>query len=202
MSVMTTSPIDVWVAARRSFADQFAQDSNGIFYRQGQSGEAIKITAEEHRRFIEGFNQGLRQTTKMIYLGAAFGIGLIAVISTINTEIADAFGILAIGIAIAPGLMFYRSAWSTPARELAGRTPTAGERAPRMAKRSKFQLVTYRQLLAIAAGGLTFPFMGSPQSKSFLGLNPSGLAFGSALVALAAVQALRKWRFERGKGHG
>ena len=102
----------------------------------------------------------------------------------------------ATGLVMIPYIGYFRWVWASPARELAGRMPVAGARSPDEVRRLRFQRLKYGQLAAAAFGGLVIPFVGSSHGDVFSGWNCLWLAFGAALILIAAVQAFRKWRFE------
>jgi tetratricopeptide (TPR) repeat protein len=192
------SRTDAWDRARQAFADQFEQDGSGFVYRRSQKGEAIRVSAEEHDRFIGEFNSNLRRANWIIYVGLTLVLGGIIALSLLSgSDLSEAAIFIGIGAVMIPYVAYYRWAWAAPARELAGRTPIAVERSPEEARRLQFQRVSYGQLAGAAFAGLVIPFIGSSGDDVFSGWNRLWLVFGGALVLMAAVQAFRKWRSER-----
>lgn len=195
---MCTSAADSRDSVRQTFADQFEQDGTNFVYRRSQKGEALRVSAEERRKFIEEFDQNVRRAKWIIYAGLTVVFGGIIGFSLLRGfELSQAAIFIGIGVVMIPYFVYYRWTWADPARELAGRTPIAGERSPDEVRRLRFQRMTYGQLAGAAAGGLVIPFVGSRHQDVFSGWNRLWLIFGGAIVLLAAVQAFRKWRFEQ-----
>lgn len=195
---MLTSPADTWDRVRQSFAEQFEQDGTSFVYCKSQKGEAIRVSAQERSRFLDEFDRNLRRAKWIIYIGLFVALGGAIAFSVLRGSDLDQAGIVVgIGVAVIPYFAYLRWAWAAPARELAGRTPLAGERAPEEVQRLKFQRITYSQLGTAALGGLAFPFLATKHGDLFSGWNRLWLVFGGGLVLLAAVQAFRKWRLEQ-----
>lgn len=195
---MSTSAADSWGRIRQTFADQFDQDGASFIYRRSQKGEAIRVSAEERSKFIEEFDRNVGRAKWMIYLGITLVLGGIIGFSLLRgTDLSQGTIFIGIGLAMIPYVVFYRWAWAAPARELAGRTPIAGERPSDEVRRIRFQRMTYGQLAGAAFGGAVIPFIGSSRQDEFSGWNRLWLVFGGALVLFAGIQAFRKWRFEQ-----
>jgi tetratricopeptide (TPR) repeat protein len=75
--------------------------------------------------------------------------------------------------------------------------PVGGPRSTDEVSRLRFQRLNYGQLATAAFGGLLIPFIGSSRADVFSGWNRLWLILGGSLVAVAAIQAFRKWRFEQ-----
>jgi len=194
---MASARSDTWAQARQSFADQFEPRGGDFIYRRSQKGEGFKVSAAERDRFVETFDRRLRRAGWIIGIGTVALLGLVVTIAMYrNTEPSQLAIFAGIGLAMVPYLSYFRWAWAEPARELANRVPVAGERSREEVQRLRFQRITYGQLAGTAFGGLVIPFAGSSRGDLFSGWNRLWLLFGGALVLLAVVQALRKWRFE------
>jgi len=194
---MGTSRTDSWSRARQSFADQFEPRGNDFIYRKSQKGEGFKVTSSERDRFFESFDNHLRRAKWIIGIGVALVLGMVVSLSIYrNMDPSQPAVFAGIGLAMVPYLVYFRWAWAEPVRELANRIPVAGERSPEDVQRLRFQRTTYGQLASAALGGLVIPFVGASHGDIFSGWNRLWLVFGGAIVVLAAVQALRKWRFE------
>jgi len=194
---MASSRSDSWTQARRSFADQFEPRGADFIYRRSQKGEAFKVSATERNRFVERFDQHLRRSGWIMGIGLAVVLGGgVAIAMYRNTGPSQLAIFAGIGLVMVPYLAYFRWAWAEPARELANRIPVAGKRSPEEVQRLRFQRITYGQLAGTASSGLVIPFVGSSYGDVFSGWNRLWLLFGGAIVLLAVVQALRKWRFE------
>lgn len=197
-SAMTALSPNSWDRIGEAFADQFEQDGASFVYRRSQRGEAIRVSAEEHIRFVEEFERNVRRAKWIIYLGLTVVLGGLLILSLIRgSDLSQLAIFIGIGLVMIPYVAYYRWAWAAPARELATRTPIAGERSPDEIRRLTLQRLTYRQLAATALGGLIIPFIGSSRQDLFSGWNRLWLVFGGAIICLAAVQAFRKWRWEQ-----
>jgi tetratricopeptide (TPR) repeat protein len=195
---MNSLSTDAWAASRKSFADQFEQDGSGFIYRRSQKGEAIRVSADERSRFIDEFNRNLRRGMWMMYIALTLALGGVILFSVLRgTDLSQAAMFITIGVLMIPYLWYNRWAWGAPTRELAGRTPIAGERSPDEVRRLRFQRMNYRQLGIAALASLALPFMVSRREDVFSGWNRLWLAFSGALVLFLATQAFRKWRFEQ-----
>lgn len=199
---MSSSTNDSWAAARQSFADQFEREASGFTYRRSQEGPAIRVSTEEYSRFIDEFDRSVRRTNWMIYIGLTLVFGGIIGFSLLRgSDLSQGAILVGIGLVMIPYFAYYRWAWAAPARELAGRTPIAGERSSEEIRRIRFQRMTYGQLAGAAFAGLVIPLIGSSRQDVFSGWNRLWLVFGGAVVLLATIQAFRKWRFEREDSH-
>jgi hypothetical protein len=195
---MYMSRTDSWGSVRQSFADQFEPDGANFIYRRSQKGEAIRVSAEEHRRFVDEFDRNVRSAKWIMYIGLTVLLGGIILFSALRGSDLSQLAILAgVGIVMIPYFVFFRWAWAAPARELGSRTPIAGERSREAVQRLKFQRITYGQLAIAALTGLAFPFLGSSRHDVLSGWNRLWLLCGGAILLLAAVQAFRKWRLEQ-----
>jgi tetratricopeptide (TPR) repeat protein len=195
---MATSSADSWDRVRQTFADQFEQDGTSFVYRRSQKGEAIRVSPEERRKFIAEFDENVRRAKWIIYVGLTLVLGGIIGFSLLRgSDLSQAAIFGGIGLVMIPYFAYYRWAWAAPSRELGSRTPIAGERGPDEVRRLRFERIAYGQLAGAAFGGLMIPFIGSSRQDVFSGWNRLWLVFGGGLVLFAAVQALRKWRFEQ-----
>jgi len=195
---MGTSFTDSWDRARQMFADQFEPDGNGFCYRRSQSGEAIRVSAEERGKFIDQFNRDVRRATWIIFASVALVLGSSVFLSVYShSDLSEGAIIAGIVLAMIPYLAYYRRAWAAPSRELAGRMPVAGERSSQEVLRLRFQRITYGQLAGAGVGAFVIPFIGSSRHDIFSGWGRLWLVAGGALLLLTVIQAFRKWRIEQ-----
>jgi len=187
-----------WDAARQAFAGQFEQDTSGFIYRRSQRGEAIRVTAEERQKFINGFDRQLWRATIVMISSMVLIIGGMIVVGTLKGwDLPEGVIVAGIVAACIPYFAYYRWAWGAPSRALQGRTPIARERNRDEVRQLTFQRMTYGNLAAAAAGGLVFALIGSRQQDVFSGWGRLWLAGGAALILFVGVQAFRKWRFDQ-----
>lgn len=195
---MSTLPTRGWDGVRELFAEQFEQHGSYFTYRRSQKGPAIQVSAEEQRAFIEDFDRNLRRANSIIYVGLTVVLGGVVLFTILTeTDLSESAIFAGIGVVMIPYFLYYRWAWTKPARDLAGRTPIAGERPSEEVRRLQFKRMSYGQLAGAAIAGLALPFIVSSGEDVFSGWRRLWLAFSAAIVLLAAVQALRKWQFER-----
>lgn len=195
---MFTSRGDGWDHIRQTFGEQFEQAGSNFVYRRSQKGEAITVSAEERSKFVDEFDRDLRRSKWIIYGGPTLVLGGIIGFSLIKgSDLSQGAIFAGIGLVMIPYFAYFQWAWAAPARELAGRTPIAGERSPEEVRRLRFQRITYSQLAGAAFGGLAITFIGSSRQDVFSGWNRLWLVFGGALILFAGIQAFRKWRFEQ-----
>jgi len=183
---------------RKIFADQFTEENGRIVYRKNLKGEAIPVSAEERDRFVQNFNVALGR----IFWGAILTtFALIAVGVTFSAMALEELNDLAMwAIILAPIAAFaplWVRAWQAPARELAGRIPTASALEPDEFRRHALKRLTWGQLLAaLLAPGLMLWQIGRDHDLT-AGWNRLWLVGAGALLALVGVQAYRKWRADR-----
>lgn len=195
---MSTPPADSWDSSRQAFAEQFEQDGTSFIYRRSQKGEAIRVSAEERAKFVDAFHSELRRLNWIIYAGLTILLGGMIFFSLLKDfDLSQPAFFAGIALVMIPYFAYYRWAWAAPTRELAGRTPIAGERSPEEVRHLRFRRITYGQLASAAVVGFVIPLAGSSRQDVLSGWNRLWLVFGGGLVLLAAVQAFRKWRFDQ-----
>lgn len=183
---------------RQNFADQFEQDGAGFLYRKSMKGAPIRVTDTERDSFVASFNRRLRYAAWSVLPATVLVIGLLAFLVP---DVESATGKLAMGFAIGlilgPFLLFYYWAWNAPARELE-RRPVAGvARTREEMRRIKFAKLTYGQLAFVPVIAAVLLLKVSADNDVFHGWGILWLVLAGALVALAAIQAIRKWNYER-----
>ena len=55
-------------SVRQTLADQFEQDGTNFIYRRSRKGVAIRVSAEEYKKFIDKFGRDLRRTKWLMYI--------------------------------------------------------------------------------------------------------------------------------------
>lgn len=185
---------------RQSFAAQFEPEQGRSFlYRQDQKGPAIRLNADEHKQFIQDYDRVLRWSFRVVFGGTILIGGGLAL--ALGREIETRSWILYPPMA---ALMAGFVAWQiwaryAPARALARRRPVSPALSPADSKGLAMRKLSYGRL---AIGALAVPFMLWNASRAWDITHGWGLlwiAGGVALFAIIAVQAFRKWRFERGR---
>lgn len=181
---------------RQLFADQFSPDTGGFIYRKNQKGAPIRISDLERDDFLATFNRRIRYAAWSI-VPATIGLILILFLLFPETDSPEAQIAIWVGVAamLAPFMVIYRWAWNAPARELQRRTPEGAELTKEEARELAFSKITYGNLMLAALIGLWLIWDSSTKVDVFHGWGVVWLVFGIALIALAGIQALRKWRF-------
>lgn len=183
---------------RQMFADQFEPDGKGFLYRKSARGAPIRVTETERDRFVESFNQRIRYTTWWIVPLTILLIGLLTFfapdVDSASSQVAIWVGI---GLILAPFLLFYYWAWNAPSRELERRPMVGAERSREEIRRIMFAKLTYRQLAFVPLAAVAMVWNVSEKNDVFHGWGRLWLVFGGGLIAIACVQAIRKWIHER-----
>lgn len=183
---------------RKFFADQFSQDTQGFTYRKNQKGAPIRVSSIERDDFIKIFIRRTNYALCSIPLAAA-GLVLTTVLLTPKIdappfEITVFIGYAAISLLY---IVFFYWAWNSPSRELQGRTPEGAGLAKEEARALALSKITYSRLALGAFIGLAVVWEKSRKADIFHGLGAVWLILGGGVIALAGVQAIRKWRFDR-----
>jgi hypothetical protein len=183
---------------RQAFADQFSDGGHGFIYRKYQKGVPVRVSELERDGFVATFNNRIRYAMWSIVPAT---IGLILLLAWLTpdsdspaAQIAMAAGIAAI---VLPSLVTIYWAWGAPSRELERRLPEGPALTKEEARALALSKVTYGQLALAALMGMGLVWKMSTKTDVFLGSGLVWLVCGAALVVIAGVQALRKWRFSQ-----
>lgn len=181
---------------RQTFADQFAGDSHGFIYRKGQTGAPIRVSEIERDEFIAAFDKRIRYAMwSTIPTTAALILLLAWLIPDTDSPAADKAIWVGIGVILLPLMALFYRAWNAPARVLERRTPEGAALSKEQARALALSKITYGQLAIAAVVGAGLVWKMSAETDVFHGWGVVWLIFGGGLVALAGVQAIRKWRF-------
>ncbi|MGE4429401.1 MAG: hypothetical protein AB7E05_01510 [Sphingobium sp.] len=181
-----------------AFAEQFEADASHFLYRKGMKAAPVRVDASEREKFIEVFRCRIRYLAWAIFPGTILLIvGLALVFPDSHSDLAQ-FAIYAgIGLLVALFLAGYYWAWNAPARELAWR-PVVGEALSReQLLHRKFARITYGQLALAPVIAAIMLWSVSDEYDVFQGWGIFWLILAAAIIVSAAVQAFRKWHFER-----
>jgi Na+/melibiose symporter-like transporter len=183
---------------RQLFADQFLASANGIVYRKGQKGAPVRVSERERDEFVATFNKRIRYAAWSLF-PATVGLILFLVWLTPDAESASAQMAMWVGIAaiLAPFIVIFYWAWNAPSRELERRTPEGAALTKEEARALAFSKITYGQLALAALTGMVLIWKMSTKTDVIHGWGVVWLVFGAALIVLAGVQAIRKWRFSQ-----
>ncbi|OJV33745.1 MAG: hypothetical protein BGO24_09835 [Sphingomonas sp. 67-36] len=183
---------------RQLFADQFSGDSRGYVYRRGQKGAPIRVSEMERNQFIATFNRRIRYAMWSI-LPATVGLIILLVWLFPDSDSPMAQTAMWTGIAaiLVPFIAIFYWAWNAPARDLERRTPEGAAMTKEEARTLAFSKITYGNLSLAALIGIGLIWKMSTRTDVLHGWGVVWLVSGVALIALAGVQALRKWRFSQ-----
>jgi len=98
---------------------------------------------------------------------------------------------------LVPFIAIFYWAWNAPARDLERRTPEGAAMTKEEARTLAFSKITYGNLSLAALIGIGLIWKMSTRTDVLHGWGVVWLVSGVALIALAGVQALRKWRFSQ-----
>lgn len=183
---------------RQAFADQFSGERHSFIYRKFQKGVPVRVSKLERDEFVAAFNKRIRYAMWSI-VPATVGLILLLVwlvpdADSPEAQIAMWGGIAAI---ILPFIVIFYWAWGAPSRELERRTPEGPALSKEEARALALSKITYGQLALAALMGAGLVWKMSTKIDVLHGSGLVWLVFGGALVLLAGVQAIRKWRLSQ-----
>jgi len=188
------------LALIRNFESQFEEDGNGGYvYRLRGKGRPIPVGAAERRRFIDQY------AWRIFLIWGAMLIALMLFFLTFYWRVvttskvlpssvifSDPFfyeGFILIGLP-ATTLMYWLG--EAPARALRDRASIGPEPTAEEKRAIAFRNKSYGNLALIAlVGGASYEYIADGH------WDPRWIVVPVAVVLVAAVQAFRKWRFER-----
>ncbi|MBN8846871.1 MULTISPECIES: hypothetical protein [unclassified Sphingomonas] len=152
----------------------------------------------ERNQFIATFNRRIRYAMWSI-LPATVGLIILLVWLFPDSDSPMAQTAMWTGIAaiLVPFIAIFYWAWNAPARDLERRTPEGAAMTKEEARTLAFSKITYGNLSLAALIGIGLIWKMSTRTDVLHGWGVVWLVSGVALIALAGVQALRKWRFSQ-----
>lgn len=158
----------------------------------------VRVSKLERDGFVALFNKRIRYAMWSIVLAT---VGLILLLVWLTPDADSPIAQIAMWSGIAaillPFMVIFYWAWGAPSRELERRIPEGPALTKEEARALAFSKITYGQLALAALMGMGLVSKTSTRVDVFHGSGLLWLVFGAALVVLAGVQALRKWRFSR-----
>ena len=183
---------------RQTFADQFSDGGHDIIYRKYQTGAPVRVSKLERDGFLATFNKRIRYAMwSLVPATVALILLLVWLNPDADTPAAQIATWAGIAAFILPFLMIFYWAWGAPSRELERRVPEGSAFTKEEARALAFSKITYGRLALAALTGIGLIWKMSTKVDVFNGSGPVWLFFGAALVVLAGVQAIRKWRFSQ-----
>ncbi|WP_295637141.1 hypothetical protein [Novosphingobium sp.] len=183
---------------RETFADQFANDPNGIVYRKGQKGAPFRISERERDEFISTFDRRIRFAWwSIIPATVAMILLMVWLIPDSHSVAADIAVWAGIGAILLPFMSVFRWAWNAPSHELQRRAPEGVAFSKAEARAFAFSKIAYSQLAIAAIIGAGLIWRKSEETDVFHGWGMVWLICGGALIGLSGIQAIRKFRFNR-----
>jgi len=185
---------------RDQFANRFEPHGDGYVFRANLRAAGIPVSAADRDRFVAEFN---RRLSIWAYGGTAGFVVLLTValfaffLLNPEGEIPEFVSFLLVAAFLPVFLVPFFWLWNAPARNLRNRLPVDQGRSKAEATQLAFAQLTWGRLggaLAMLAFGL---WALSRSHNLLVGWNRLWLAGAAALLALIAVQAVRKWQAER-----
>jgi hypothetical protein len=181
---------------RQTFAHQFAADPLGCVYRKGQKGPPIRVSEIERDEFVATFNKRIRYATWSIFPATvALILALAWLIPKAGNPATDVAIWAGIGAILLPFMLIFYWAWNAPSRELRRRAPEGTALTKEEARALAFSKITYGQLALAAAMGAGLVWKMSWETDVLHGWGLVWPTLGSGLIAVAGMQAIRKFRF-------
>jgi hypothetical protein len=184
----------------RTFEDQFEEDGvGGYLYRLNGKGRPIPVGSGERRRFINQYASRifLLWATMMIaalLLFYHFYSGVIHSTTVLPSSVifSDPFFYAGLSAIVLPTYALMRWLRGAPARALKGRASIGPEPTSDEVRANALRRITYPDLALIAlVGAGSYSYIADGHwDRRWIFVPP-------VIVLVAAVQAFRKWRFER-----
>ena len=190
------APLNYRTRADKLFADQFETTDDGAFlYRRSLKGAPIKVSLLERNEFVEQFIK-MRQRAGWVLMFGLFALAISAVFIFNDADSRDAHTYMFVGAGaiVTAFLVFWRWAWSAPARLLADRQPEGPALEKIAARRAGLKRMAWEQFafagLAVLIGGVWL----STKVDLLAGWNRLWLVGGAAYVALLFLRIWQKWQ--------
>lgn len=185
---------------RQTFEDQFTENAGNYLYRKNQKGAPIRVSKTERDEFVAAFSRRIRYGYWSIFPSTLILILLLAWL-TPAAESPSANLALWVGlcVALSPFMIVFLWAWYAPSRELQRRVPEGAALTREEARALTFSKITYGQLMLAALIGAGLIWKMSSETDILHGWGRLWLFSGGGLIAVAAVQAARKARFDRSR---
>ena len=184
---------------RQAFEGQFEPAGDGTFlYRKNRRAPPIPVTRHERDRFVDQYVLGMRFVTGgMIAAGLGFLTLALWWMSKTGARppTIEIYGVLALLSSAIFMPLFYWIA-GAPARELRGRAPVGRARTKDEMRAIYFRNMSYGKIAAIALLGLSAPIARRNLWPENVAWHRWSWAIAVVVVLVAAVVAVRKWRFE------
>lgn len=184
---------------RQLFEAQFEPAGDGTYlYRKNRRAPPIPVTRHERDRFVDQYVFGMR----FVIAGMmAAGLGFLTLAlwwmskTGAHPPTIAIYGILTVlsGVIFMP--LFYWIA-GAPARELRGRAPVGPARTKDEMRAIYFKNISYGKIVAIALLGLSTPLARRNLWPENVAWHRWSWAIAIAILLVATVVAVRKFRFE------
>lgn len=186
--------------ARQMFADQFKPDGTAFLYRKGLKGPPIRVSEAERDEFVVTFGRQLRTLTWTLVVVMMALIILIAILITdIDAPQGEMTLYIAMGAVLAPFMLGYFRIWNRPARHLERRPAEGNALTREEVKRLMFARMTYGQLGFVVFMAILLLWNAAGERDVRHGWGLVWPTFSAALILLASVQTIRKWRSDRSR---
>jgi hypothetical protein len=180
---------------RRAFAAQFESNAAGYLYRRGGKGAPIQVSSVERDMFVDTFDRRMRRAGRTILIGIIALLGGLAIAKS-GSSISDTYFYALVALLGIGMLVYYYWSRAAPARALVRRSVLGNSRSVTEARSRLLAALRWQILATGALAGVVLTVL-SIDEKQSVHLRIAGMAFGMAILALCAVQAIRKWRARR-----
>lgn len=180
------------------FGTQFKPDGMGFIYRMSRRGAAFRVSAEERDRFVADFRRWHRRSIAGMTAGFLAAVVLSFFVATQFDEsyalpLLAGWSVAVMGIY---ALLLHR-AWRAPVRALSRRTPEGAPLTRSEIREMTLNSVSYGMLAMAAFTGVVIVGINAFKYDVWHGWGRLWWSPAIVLGGLSAIQALRKWRFER-----
>ena len=150
----------------------------------------------ERDELVATFDKRIRYATWSIFPATVALILVLAwLIPSTDSPVADVAIWAGIGAILLPFMVIFYWAWNAPSRELQRRTPEGAALTKEEARALAFSKITYGRLALAAAMGAGLVWKMSWKTDVLHGWGLVWPTFGGGLIAVAGIQAIRKFRF-------
>lgn len=182
-----------------NFSSRFEADGEGFLFRSNLRAAPIPVSIVERDEEVSRYQRSMR-----LAMAGFLVVSLAAFSTLIGIDIAYDIGGLSwmIWLVLIPligGFAFVSTyLWRVPDRRFAGRIPATNKFSIEEVRRRTFEHISWVALAITPFIALLILMPRRGEEMSDLGFMIK-LGVAGALILLAAVQAFRKWRFERNK---
>ncbi len=180
------------------FEGRFEPEGDDYLFRHALASPAYRVSAEERGRFVADFARTQKRALQaafilMLVLGGAGVAWIMAFGGKLDVPIAaTVFGLTLINVVV------MQRAWDAPRRALNDRTPVTEGLSKDQGRREGLRRLRWTNLAVACGVAALIAWNGYAGDPQLSGHGRAWLGLAGFLLVLVAVQAVRKWRAERG----